>query len=127
MTKEELKKEAIKYAVDYPTSYGKGYKHKDLRIAYLAGAEPREKQIANLEAQIEKMKKYGKLLLDICEVMGNDPYVIWAGLQNRVKTLWDTDEEERGYKMTEDILDRMLKITAVDWAEIDKWEIKENV
>ena len=56
MTKEELEKEAIKYAVDYPTSYGKGYKHKDLRIAYLAGAEPREKEIAELEAQIEKMK-----------------------------------------------------------------------
>ena len=85
------------------------------------------KKVEELEQQIEKMKKYGKLLLDICEVMGNDPYVIWAGLQNRVKTLWDTDEEERGYKMTEDILDRMLKITAVDWAEIDKWEIKENV
>ena len=80
MTKEELEKEAIKYAVDYPTSYGKGYKHKDLRIAYLAGAEPREKQIQidaeqiralqkqngeltdkvkELEAQIEKMKNCG--------------------------------------------------------------------
>ena len=56
MTKEELKKEAIQYAVDYPTSYGKGYKHKDLRIAYLAGAEPREKRIAELEAQIVKMQ-----------------------------------------------------------------------
>lgn len=49
MTKAELKKEAIQYAVDYPTSYGKGYKHKDLRIAYLAGAEPREKRITELE------------------------------------------------------------------------------
>ena len=56
MTKEELKKEAIKFAVDYPTSYGKGYKHKDLRIAYLAGAELREKRIEELEAQIEEMK-----------------------------------------------------------------------
>lgn len=26
MTKEELKKEAIKFAVDYPTNYGKGKK-----------------------------------------------------------------------------------------------------
>ena len=49
MTKEELKKEAIKYAVDYSTNYGKGYKRKDLRIAYLAGAEPREKKIEDLE------------------------------------------------------------------------------
>ena len=83
MTKEELKKEAIQYAVDYPTNYGKGYKHKDLRIAYLAGAEPREKQIQidaeqiralqkqdgeltdkvkELEAQIEKMKCCGNCI-----------------------------------------------------------------
>lgn len=57
MTKAELKQEAIQYAVDYPTSYGKGYKHKDLRIAYLAGAEPREKQIAELEKEIAGLKK----------------------------------------------------------------------
>ena len=57
MTDEELKKEAIKFAVGYPTSYGKGYKHKDLRIAYLAGAEPREKRIEELETQIEQLQK----------------------------------------------------------------------
>ena len=52
MMNKELKKEAIQYAVDYPTSYGKGYKHKDLRIAYLAGAEPREKRITHLMASL---------------------------------------------------------------------------
>ena len=59
MTKEELKKEAIKFAVGYPTSYGKGYKHKDLRIAYLAGAEPREKRIEELDKENGKLE--GKL------------------------------------------------------------------
>ena len=59
MTKEELKKEAIKFAVDYPTNYGKGYKHKDLRMAYLAGAEPREKRIEELED--ERVDFIGKL------------------------------------------------------------------
>lgn len=57
MTKEKLKEEAIKYAVDYPTSYGKGYKHKDLRIVHLAGAEPREKRIADLERKLEQTEK----------------------------------------------------------------------
>ena len=57
MNKEELLKEAIQYAVDYPTSYGKGYKHKDLRIAYLAGAEPREKRIADLEKENAELKE----------------------------------------------------------------------
>lgn len=75
---------------------------------------------------IAKLKKYGKLLLDICTVMGNDPYMVWAGLENRVKILWDVDEEARGLKMADDIRDRLLKISAVEWAEIDKWEIKEN-
>ena len=56
MTKKELKKEAIQYAVDYPTSYGKGYKHKDLRVAYLAGAEPREKRISKLEKENTELK-----------------------------------------------------------------------
>ena len=55
LEKEELKKEAIKYAVDYPTNYGKGYKRKDLRLAYLAGAEPREKRIADLEQQNKEL------------------------------------------------------------------------
>ena len=67
MTKEELKKEAIKFAVDYPTNYGKGYKHKDLRIAYLAAAEPREKRIAELEKEkaeliaVERMSLYSQM------------------------------------------------------------------
>ena len=64
MTKEELKKEAIKYAVDYPTSYGKGYKHKDLRIAYLTGAEPREKQIQIDAEQIRALQKQNGELTD---------------------------------------------------------------
>lgn len=61
---EELKKEAVKYAVDYPTSYGKGYKHKDLRIAYLAGALPREKQIEIDAEQIRALQKQNGELTD---------------------------------------------------------------
>lgn len=56
MTKEELEKEAKYYAeenkmnlIDYHDGIG-------LEEAYIAGAEPREKRIAELKAQIEKMK-----------------------------------------------------------------------
>jgi len=46
---EELEKEA--------RFYTKGWKEQENCVqAYLAGAEPREKRIAELEAQIEKMK-----------------------------------------------------------------------
>ena len=64
MTEKALEKEAIKYAVDYPTSYGKGYRHKDLRIAYLAGAEPREKQIQIDAEQIRALQKQNRELTD---------------------------------------------------------------
>ena len=59
MTKEELKQEAeesadkwIKWAIDHKSlEYWNSYVD-----GYIAGAEPREKRIAELEAQIEKMK-----------------------------------------------------------------------
>ena len=59
MTKEELKKEAIEWVKQkFPmldlkqSDMSKIYEYE----AYLAGAEPREKRIEELEAQIEKMK-----------------------------------------------------------------------
>ena len=64
MTKEELEKEAEDYAdkhafrVPYDGS-NKFYNDVDYKASkegYLAGAEPREKHISDLEAQIEKMK-----------------------------------------------------------------------
>lgn len=79
-----------------------------------------------LNKQIEKMKKYAKLLQDICDVMGNDPYMVWRGLEQRVLILWDKSEEEKGLKMAENILDRLLEIKPHEWAEIEKWEIKEK-
>ena len=84
MAKEELKKEAIQYAIDYPTSYGNGYKHKDLRIAYLAGAEPREKRIAELKQQIEKMKH------DVIECFGSEYNILVAKLLNK----WEIKEND---------------------------------
>ena len=82
--------------------------------------------ITELKQQIEKMKKYGKLLQDICDVMGNDPYMVWRGLEQRVLILWDKSEEEEGLIMAENFLDRLLKIKPHEWTEIDEWEIKEN-
>ena len=66
MTKDKLEKEATEFEENY-TVYevakrkdGSDYAKKVCKVtvkeAYLAGAEPREKRIAELEAQIEKMK-----------------------------------------------------------------------
>ena len=57
MTKnEQLKQEAEVYS--YKLYHSKAWNpDEDMLVkAYLAGAEPREKRIAELEAQIEKMK-----------------------------------------------------------------------
>jgi hypothetical protein len=56
MTKEELKQEAEVYS--YKLYHSKAWNPgEDMLVkAYLAGAEPREKRIAELEQQIEKMK-----------------------------------------------------------------------
>ena len=84
------------------------------------------KRVKRLEEQIEKMKKYGKLLQDICVVLGNDTFMVAVQLESVVKKLWDTSEEKEGLKMVEDIENRLLKIKPQEWAEITKWEIKEK-
>jgi hypothetical protein len=58
MTKEELKKEAEEYAKKWARNEDNKGKAEWACYynGYLAGAEPREKRIAELEAQIEKMK-----------------------------------------------------------------------
>ena len=56
MTKEELEKEAEESSKE---AFCIAHTHEDeliYRNGYLAGAEPREKYIAELKAQIEKMK-----------------------------------------------------------------------
>ena len=61
MTREELEKEAEEYADenDICVCDEEYWAHSDIKQAYLAGAEPREKRINKLEAQIEKMKCCG--------------------------------------------------------------------
>ena len=133
MIEDKLEKEAVNHCDEVMCSIcekgscpplKKCKEWRDRRAGYYCGIESREKQIEELEQQIERMKKYGKLLQDICTVMGNDIYMVSVGLENRVKVLWDSSEEKEGLKMVEDIENRLLKITPQDWAEIEKWEIK---
>lgn len=56
MTTDELKKEAEEKWWNEDTVSGASTPNKIYITGYLAGAEPREKRIAELEAQIEKMK-----------------------------------------------------------------------
>ena len=59
MTKEALEKEAIKYDADHLCGArgARWYHNVTIREAYLAGAEPREKRIADLEWQLQEVAK----------------------------------------------------------------------
>lgn len=64
MAKEKLEKEATEYANENKEVYGSDEyaditDYNNIKEAYLAGAEPREKRIVELETQIEKMKCCG--------------------------------------------------------------------
>jgi hypothetical protein len=107
MTKEEIEHNHIKETAEkyIHRSWGTYLDLEELDLV-LAGigvakiiSKEKDEQIKELEVQIEKMKKYGKLLQDICVVMGNDPYMVSVGLENRVKVLWDSSEEKEGLKM----------------------------
>lgn len=56
MTKEELEKEAEKYAEEYQIYVSEYCSYNHLVKAYLASAEPREKQIADLEKENAELK-----------------------------------------------------------------------
>ena len=66
MTNDELKKEATEYALEWGDKTDGTYAC--CRDGYLAGAEPREKRILELEAQIEKMKlQYDYAFNQLCK------------------------------------------------------------
>lgn len=121
MTKEELKKEAIKYAVDYPTSYGKGYKRKDIRTAYLASAEPREKQIAIDAEHINALQKTNGSLTDRVDVLETQIEKMKCCENCRYNSYWG-NELHCNYGLKEALQEDKL----VECNNMDKWEIKEN-
>ena len=63
MTKEELEKEA---RINLKRRFGEFFPQ--LTISYVMGAEPREKRIAELEAQIEKLIDFVLSKIECCDV-----------------------------------------------------------
>jgi hypothetical protein len=68
MTKEELEKEAYQYDKEHLCDNGTRWYHNvTIRQAYLAGSEPREKRIAELEKKIKKTQDDIDCLTLACE------------------------------------------------------------
>lgn len=77
MTREELEKEAeensFRYTLDKPWACEVERKQimAHFEKGYLASAEPREKRIAELEAQIEKMKSDVRVNIKVADQSNN--------------------------------------------------------
>ncbi len=67
MTKEELEKEAEEYTNKLLEDW-ELYDPEALQEAYIAAAKPREKRIAELEAQIEKLIDFVLSKTECCDV-----------------------------------------------------------
>ena len=109
MNKDELEKEADNFcdkvnkrllSTNYGVSpYSNHVSILDVQEAYIAGAEPREKRIAELETQIEKMK--------CCENCKYNSY--WG------------NELHCNYGLKEALQEDKL----VECKKMDKWEVSE--
>lgn len=89
MTKEELEKEAKEYWWDDNNCSGASTTEKIYECGYLAGAEPREKRINELEALIEKMKCCGNCRFGYCKT--SSEYTDKDG--NRIFHCWNEEKE----------------------------------
>lgn len=78
MSKEELEKEAREWSFRKKYAYGYTYTFEQVLNAYIAGAEPREKQIDELKAQTKVLEQN----LEDTEICEN-------GLKNRIAELED--------------------------------------
>jgi predicted RNase H-like nuclease (RuvC/YqgF family) len=81
MTKDELKQEAEKYVLNN-TGYSVNEFHGKKAIqSYLAGAEPREKRIAELEATNKKISSECRNLVNSLEKKQNEIVVLKAQIE----------------------------------------------
>ena len=74
-TDEEIKQKAIRFAVDYPTNYGKGYKRIDLRKSYINGfnncSDEIKKMISDLLVKYETSYNIEYSVIDLLNELRN--------------------------------------------------------
>ena len=84
MTKEELKQKAEKqYNTKYKEQCEHIWKGAIFTLGYLAGAEPREKQLQKKDKKIEELEKDNKELIDSCLKLHKD----YGNITDRVEKL----------------------------------------
>jgi hypothetical protein len=127
MTKEELKQEAEKHAdgiyhykinvSDYGEDGIINYRYSDVKEAYLAGAEPREKQIAELgERCLQLQKDKGNLIDEVRKLK-----ILVSSLVYEINQIWDINEMNDDLRMCAEKIDREVQLSKM--AEDDRMVI----
>ena len=111
MIEEQIKQKGIKYACDYPTSYGKGYKRVDLRKAYIAGATENGIQWHDLR---EDPNDLPPMIEDERKISNT----VWLHIHN-----WGTDEGYYDYiKCSWIVRCRIVDLNVIAWCEIPQFK-----
>ncbi len=112
MTKEELKKEAKEWIKDHSGLIGSyefvKYDYDSMQKAYLAGAEPREKRIADLE---------DKLANADCQLEGRDKEI--TELEAQI-------EKMKSCENCNNFMHRIDHRCNTKCKDLSEWEIKEK-
>lgn len=72
-----------------------------------------------MEAHIKELEiaeyKWFDLVRDFVIVLGNNPYMVYAAIESRLKSMCDNDEFERFNKVNQSILDRIKVLKPHEW------------
>ncbi len=125
MTKEELEKEAEKSCIDKTHYCIGGFGGNAYCEGYIDSAEPREKRIAELEAQNKELQN-GNFVLTVNEIIeGKDKKI--AELEAQIEKMKCCENCTHHYYIAlDDITHCKLLDRLASSKPCDKWEIKEN-
>lgn len=109
MTKEELEKEADEYATenDICACGDEYWSYNDIKQAYLAGAEPREKQIQIDAEQIRALQKQNGELTDKVKELK----ILISSLVYEINQIWDINEMNDDLRRCAEKIDREVQLS----------------
>lgn len=88
-------------------------------IGYKASLARADFKRCEMSARIRELEaseyKWFDLVRDFVKVLGNDPYMVYAAIESRLKIMCDNDEIERLNELNQSILDRLKVLTPNDW------------
>lgn len=107
-------------ADDVMDSYEEHIKELEAEVmGYKASLARADFRMCEKDARIRELEaseyKWFDLVRDFVQVLGNDPYMVYAAIESRLKIMCDNDEIKRWNELNQSILDRLKVLTPKDW------------